>query len=348
MGKCCKIKEVIGGEFSVSLDGKSYTLNKKARGYYYASGRTSLSVILEAVKESRGAEKITICAPDYVCGSVINTIKDSGTKILFFRVGVDMLPSDDLYEIVPVSDALLLVNYFGLVDLDPIIAKIKKLNDSIVIIIDDVMNYYGFGEYTGYDYSFNSFRKWFPVPDGAEIKCKHQESIRKTFDVENTFYKYKLAGNILKNYQELVGIDLCLELLDKGEELLDREHMASGSGFTETVMETINKNSASLRRKSNASILHEGLTDMGIEHLYDQESTPLFVPIILKRNRDKIRKLFFENNVFCPIHWPSAWQDDFSGLELNPLYEWELSLICDQRYGESEMLKQLEILKHAV
>lgn len=66
--------------------------------------------------------------------------------------------------------------------------------------------------------------------------------------------------------------------------------------------------------------------------------------VFIKR-RDEIRKAFFHNNIFCPIHWPADWQINYSDVRTNPLYEMELSLICDQRYGEEEMTMQLEILK---
>lgn len=340
------MKSIIGGEYKLSQDLLKIS-NDKPSQRYHASGRAALFKIMDAVRKSVGVEMPVICVPDYICKSVVETLVDSNSKLIFYHVNETLLPSDDFFRLIQEADAVLIVNYFGLMEINNLITNIREKNCNIRIIVDDVMNYYGFGNYEGYDYAFTSFRKWFAVPDGAEIKSNilEGETILPTL-TENNFYKYKMAGNILKNYRELVGDDICLSLLQKGEELMDKEYIASSSKYTGYLMARIDKTAFAERRKDNAKILHEGLNALGINHIYRQDAIPMFIPIFLKERRDAVRKSLFDNNIFCPIHWPADWQK--KEMDINPLYKWELSLICDQRYGEKEMLQQLEILKDAI
>lgn len=336
-------KRIIGGEYMISSSISTIAI-KEVNHYYYASGRTALAVIIDSIRKSLGgAEHPRICIPDYVCGSVVDCLVKACVELSFYRIDKSLLPSQDFWELINQSDAVLLINYFGYIDINSLTYRIRNNNRNIRIIVDDVMNYYGFAQYEEYDYSFTSFRKWFPVPDGAEIKCTLNDAEIPRIGENNMFYRYKLAGNILKNYRDYIGDDICLELIKKGEELLDSEYIASCSNFTKCFMEIEDKREAAKRRKRNAEVLHEGLDRLGIKHIYRCDAIPLFIPIFIK-NRDDIRKAFFRNSVFCPVHWPYDWQNKFFDLKINPLYYEELSLVCDQRYGEEEMAFQLEIL----
>ena len=79
---------------------------------------------------------------------------------------------------------------------------------------------------------------------------------------------------------------------------------------------------------------------MGVRHLYKKDATLLFIPIFVD-DRRSLRSLFFQNNIFTPIHWPHI-SDELNGN--NRIYDRELSLICDQRYDENDMNRQLEII----
>ncbi|MCX4272275.1 MAG: hypothetical protein OSJ71_08435 [Acetatifactor sp.] len=205
-----------------------------------------------------------ICVSDYVCKSVVDCLIKVRAEISFYKIDESLLPSAEIWELIDQSDAVLVVNYFGLVDIDSLTVGIRKKNKKVRIIVDDVMNFYGAAQYKEYDYSFTNFRKWFPVPDGAEIRCSHKEASIVRLEAETPFYRYKMAGNILKNYRDFIGDDICLELIKKGEELLDMEYMASCSSFTESFMDAEDITDAANRRRSNGWILHKGLEQLGI------------------------------------------------------------------------------------
>ena len=97
-------------------------------------------------------------------------------------------------------------------------------------------------------------------------------------------------------------------------------------------------------RRGNAVALYDGLKDIEfIKPLFDIEDLdcPLFVPVIIDKDlRNKVRQKLTDNKIYCPIHWPKPNADCSSNL-----YDMELSLICDQRYGELDMKRIISVLR---
>ena len=69
----------------------------------------------------------------------------------------------------------------------------------------------------------------------------------------------------------------------------------------------------------------------------------MFVPIIVPNGkRDALRRHLIRNEIYCPVHWPRP-----EGCVSN-LYDGELSLICDQRYGIEDMDRLISTLTEAL
>ena len=147
---------------------------------------------------------------------------------------------------------------------------------------------------------------------------------------------------ILKSFSGIFDPDVYLGLLEKGEKMMDDKYTFAASRMSRSLFERQDVSSVARKRRLNARILHFGLDDIGLKHLYNEESVPFFVPVFLddKIRRDEIREKMFNDNIYCPVHWPE-WNPDIK----NPLYDRELSLICDQRYDEDVMNRILEVFK---
>lgn len=340
--------KVIGGEFEIPLElykkgTERITERRYSDRYYYTSGRACLYAILNCIADAN-REYGGVLVPDYICASVTKTIKEAGYDFRFYQIGKDFLPDKkSLCEGLLKERIILLINYFGVSDLRESISLIRRKTEDAVIIIDNVQNYYGFAGKGDFDYMFTSFRKWFPVPDGAEVVAGRKQLYEKLkgFEGRNKFAQYKLAGNILKNFREELEDSVCLELIETGEKILDKGYRCRCTEYSLEVMKKLDKERYAERRKRNAKVLHEGLERIGITNIYREDAVPFFVPILLN-NREKVKEKFFENHIFCPIHWPHK-SAELQGN--NPLYDEEFSLICDQRYGENDMRRILEILE---
>ncbi len=337
---------VIGGEFLIDPQVYLQTENVCNNTSLFSCGRAALFAILRAISAKNGHSVILV--PDYLCSSITHTIDDVGLEYRFYHIGEELLPDwETLEPLLEKVDAVLLVNYFGLVNVQLFIDKVKehRKNGNLAIILDCVQDFYGMEKAKGYEFAFSSYRKWFPVPDGATIYNMTGKKLHN-FSNRNDFAQYTFAGNILKRFSSEVDPELYLHLLEQGEERLDKGYRCECSEMSRKLIQVLDFEGAAEKRKSNARILHERLTAWGIRHLYQEDVVPMAIPIFLeKERRDEVRKRLFRDNIFAPVHWP--WENkNVNGA--NVLYGTELSLICDQRYGDEDMCRELAALHSAI
>ena len=214
------------------------------------------------------------------------------------------------------------------------VSFIRGLDKDAIIIEDDVQAYYEFKKPLGdVDFKFTSLRKTFAVPDGGLVKTKHLLPVTET---PNTFGQYKAAASLLKSMREGNFNDqIYLEMFEKGETIIDSELECGMSLIAEKLYGSLDEERVKVRRLNNAHHIVELLEKNGIKPLLPliKDHVPLFIPIVL-RNRDEVRKRMFQQEIFCPVHWPLEGMDLKRG---KVMAETELSLIIDQRYGQKEM-----------
>lgn len=335
---------MIGGEFPIAV---TDVLNAEGRHsatpdvYTYSSGRAALYQILSYLKQDKGITRVLL--PDYLCSSVLVPVKALGLKFFFYQIDESLeLEQDNLLKLYGDNTVILLINYFGLKNLEKQIKVIRNIDKNAIIVEDDVQAYYEFLKPLGdVDFKFTSLRKTFAIPDGGLVKTKHKMPV---VDKPNTFGQYKAAAALLKSMREGNFNDkIYLEMFEKGESLIDEEIECGMSRIAEKLYYFINDEHVKVRRLNNASYLLEALKKIGVEPILPIQDghVPLFVPISLE-NRDDVRKAMFQKEVFCPVHWP------LEGMNLRRgkiMAEKELSLIIDQRYGRKEMDEIIAVIK---
>lgn len=327
---------IVGGEFAI--DSRLLSKNENSLELKYSCGRSVLYAILMHIKRKYGR----ILLPSYLCDSITRTVIDAEWKYDFYQVDECLHPvMDDVFnENIRICDAVLLIDYFGMTDVKEDIVSIRKKNKDVVVIEDDVQAFYAMNESLS-DFSFTSLRKWFPCPDGAILRENLSAKIEPFIKLENKWSQYKLAGNLLKEQSDYIDDAIMLSLLNKGEELLDGEYLSPCSAASMNIFSNLDLEDIAYKRKRNAQILHNELEKLGIRHLYSDNCVPLFVPVFVE-NRDELRRAFFTEQIFVPKHWPRI-SDEINGMSY--LYDTELSLICDQRYDEEDMFRQIDVLK---
>lgn len=335
---------MIGGEFPIAV---TDVLNAEGRHsinpdvYSYSSGRAALYQILNYLKQEKGINCVLL--PDYLCSSVLVPVKALALEFAFYQIDENLeLEQDNLSKLYKTGTAILLINYFGLKNLDKQIKTIRNIDERAIIIEDDVQAYYEFLKPLGdVDFKFTSLRKTFAIPDGGLVKTKHNMPV---VDKPNTFGQYKAAAALLKSMREGNFNDkIYLEMFEKGESLIDEEIECGMSRIAEKLYYFINDEHVKVRRLNNARYLLDELKKIGAKPILplNDDHVPLFIPIKLE-NRDVVRKAMFQKEIFCPVHWP------LEGLDLQRgkvMAEKELSLIIDQRYGRKEMDEIIAVLK---
>ena len=325
---------VIGGEFEIDLSRKGAFLEMQDT-YYYASGRSALYHILSSVKVKR------VWLPDYLCISVVEAVRKSGIKYVFYELDDNLDPKFE--TLAPDEyDAVLLIDYFGLKDLSVIENKIATFFPYTVLIEDDVQALYDFFKPINpyVHFRFTSLRKSLPVPDGGLVNTKHR---LLTASKPNTFSQYKLrAGELKYNRSDDSDDSEYLSLFEKGEDMIDENYESVMSSESKALFSSCNISESQLQRKINSRCLLNGLAEIGVKTVIpvQEEKTPLFIPVYLEY-RNKVRKAMFQYNIFCPVHWPLDGMPVKKGAEMA---EHELSLIVDQRYTADDMNRILNIL----
>ena len=335
---------MIGGEFQIAVTDILNAQNRHFDApdvYAYSSGRAALYQILKYLKQEKGI--IHILLPDYLCSSVLVPIKDLGLEYSFYPIDEQLeLIESEFSKRYKNYTAVLLINYFGLKDLSSQIKSIRGIDENAIIIEDDVQAYYEFKKpLGGVDFKFTSLRKTFAVPDGGLVKTKfHLPNVT----TPNTFGQYKAAAALLKSMREGNFNDqIYLELFEKGESLIDSEQECGISQIAEKLYSFMNEEHVKVRRLNNARYLMGELEKISVKPILplDDDHVPLFIPIILE-NRDIVRKAMFQNEIFCPVHWPL---DGMNVKRGEQMFREELSLIIDQRYGRKEMDEIISVLQ---
>lgn len=340
--------EIIGGEYDIDIHGLGYRhdSNNQLDGVYlYSTGRSALYYILLDIKQKYKIKKILL--PDYLCSSVVVSAEKAEMQVQFYELGNSLeLEKKSFANIYSNDAAVIIINYFGLQNLSNQVAYIRSLNKDAIIIEDDVQAYYEFlDDLNEVNYKFTSLRKSFACPDGGLVRTQSQMPI---VDSPNKFHQYKLAASILKSQRkpEYYDDEVYLHLFEKGENLIDEDIETGMSDISKDIFTKIDTDRLSLIRKRNANYIINGLEAMGLKSILpmSDKSTPLFIPIFLK-DRNKVRKYMFQNNVFCPVHWPLDGMNLKRGAEMA---EHEFSIIVDHRYTNNDMAFILELLEKSI
>ena len=126
-----------------------------------------------------------------------------------------------------------------------------------------------------------------------------------------------------------------MELFEKGENLIDSELECGMSRIAEKLYSIVDEERVKVRRLNNARYLIDELGKKSIRPILPllEDHVPLFIPIYIE-NRDEVRRRMFQQDVFCPVHWPLEGMPIKRGADMA---KHELSLIVDQRFNVQDM-----------
>ncbi|WP_026691508.1 hypothetical protein [Alteribacter aurantiacus] len=322
------------------------------------SGRTAIDYVLEDI--SKPIKKVYM--PSYCCASMIQPFNDRDIDVEYYDVISDREGLKYKINYDTDIDVFFANSYFGyeVTAMDFIIEEFKGRN---IIVIEDIthrlLSEKNFCEKA--DYIVASLRKWFPIPSGGlavklkgyfkeirllspstEIVDKKIEAMSKKaafmsgLESNNTYSEHE-KSNFLKLFAEF---NKSLHLEYKNIKIDDT---------SADILSRINIFNIQKRRRENSKYIHDALNhSKNIGFLITEPNfsrdCPLFVPIMVRaEKRDEVRKHLIKNDIFCPVHWPIP-NDDSLGDSTVQIYNEELSLICDQRYGHDDVKRIITAL----
>lgn len=343
------IDNEIGSEYELAkFDSCNYFQRNKSfvDSKFVFSGRTAIELVLLNEPHIRKA-----LLPSYCCNSMIDPFIKRDIKIEFYDVNYKDGLKIEL-DLIDDVDCILWCNYFGFNTAMP---NLEDFTTDGGIIIEDITHSFLSDNNSNIqsDYLVASLRKWTSVLSGGYVASRKKELDTADFKYPSKIFleEKKLAMTIKANY--LSGIrdinkDEFLRIFAKTNDWIkDNYSRVRIDEYSKRYLISANYDRYRDVRRSNARFLYDELSDCDdIKFLFplDEMDCPLFVPIILNnRIRNDLRNELIKNHIYCPIHWPKP--------ELNcesNLYDLELSLVCDHRYGYKDMKRMAEVIKRSL
>lgn len=352
----------IGSEFWTGCtpvsNNKDYTMRPKAIYDSYAnqfvetlSGRTALEHIVEIlVKKGKKSAYL----PAFCCHTMIEPFLTHGMNVFFYDV---VLTENGLHRLIDENhhcDCILLLDYFGHTDTETSEIALREQEKGVTTIYDATHSMYSEVDYSTYDFIYGSYRKWTDINCGflawkepSEKVCITQSSSEdddypimraKLFDMKASY----MEGGA-KSKEEF------LPLVNAAESILEKQyHHKMPDDRSKDVLKHIDVGFLKKVRKQNAQFLTEAINGMNDSRIrcfnptINKQDTPLFVAVnVALEDRDNLRKYLISNQIYCPIHWPISEMHP-SNSKSQVLFDSELSLICDQRYGLDDMYRMID------
>lgn len=309
-----------------------------------SSGRGALSLLLEQVKPR--VKRVLL--PSYICDSVILPFEQAGYELTYYDVDKYLKPID--IDLIKNSNLgiFLHMGYFGFSTNEILSDLISSLKSESVITIEDVTHtlFSQQNKSIESDFIIGSIRKWFGVPSGgflASNRIMSFELIDANVDFINIRrsslnqkFEYMSSRNESIKSTYLSGFNRAEHMLDEDIRPYKIDHES------EVIIKNLDNTELQSYRQRNYEFLLKHLRDVdGIEVIFnnvENDVTPMFFPIYVKNNRDKLRRKLIQNEIYCPVHWSIPKQvNGHLNITTKIIYDSILSIPCDQRYQIEDM-----------
>ncbi len=312
-----------------------------------SSGRDALNYIIQHLRLSSDDQ---VLLPAYLCSEVLAPFITAGIPYTFYRVTENLQCDikDIQQKITHRTKMVLLIHYFGF---PQPVREVKKILKKNILLVEDCVHGFlstlhrqSLGSFG--DISFTSYRKYFPVPDGAKIELHSGGGP----PVRRTAFLYPALRTILLLFK---GLSLQLPGLVPDsffyrsftftERFLSlRQKPARMSFLSQRILPTVDLQHLAAARRKNYAYLLAHVNHKKIRPLFPvlpEGVCPLGFPILCQE-RDQLKEHLIARRIYPPIHWTLPEQIDPQ--EFPPSSQLSKSILtipCDQRYTEKEMDK---------
>jgi len=302
---------------------------------WFQSGRSAISFIIQDIKKKRHCSSVEL--PEWCCDSVILPFLKAGFNVRFYPVSLknDTVDIKPFYE----SDIVFLIDYFGYND------GLTLFQDSESIVIRDITHSIFSTNRMEADYYCGSVRKWCGLYTGGFAWASNDNfsSLSVSPVSEEYLSLRKQAMNEKKEYLSGKRRDKnYLNVFRRAEDILNCDVTVHASCSEDDInVKYLNSKWIIERRRENAQFILDNYKGRVLFQEIDKSNCPMFVPVLSTR-RDQLRKYLAENRIYLPVHWPISSYHSIS--VASQIFEQEISIVCDQRYGIKDLEKMVSLL----
>lgn len=301
---------------------------------WYLSGRSALKSIISDIQKKQSVKIAAL--PAWCCDSMILPFIEAGIEHVFYSVYVE---NGHLMQDVSAAcecDILFIMDYFGY-------TGTVSSGGFHGTVIRDITHSVFSEHYSDADYYFGSLRKWAGFLTGG-FSFGHDGC---TLPVDETYVEKRRSAMELKVAYISGDSDNkdYLSVFAEAEEYLENCSSAGAAQSDIQAAKFLNVELIKSKRRQNAAMLLEAFADIAIFPKIDDAECPMFVPILVPDGkRNELRRYLIDHKIYLPVHWPLSEYHDIDARS-RQIYDNELSLVCDQRYDESDMERMVKTIK---
>ena len=313
--------DAVGGYFELEL----------RKGEHYHKNALRLNTARNCFEYILRARKYTkVYIPYYTCEVMLEPLKKCNVDYVFYHINEQLEPIEETYQLQP-TEAFLYTNYYGLKQrcVERLVEQYGKQ-----LIVDNAQAFFA-EPLEGID-TFYSARKFFGVADGAYLYTDAQLDME--FEQDQS---YQRMSHLLMRAD--VGAEAGYGEFRKNDDSLIDNPIRLMSNLTEKILCSIDYDSIKQQRRSNYMQLDEQLRNKnGIHLTMDDDAVPIVYPYLT--DDATLRKRLIENRIYVARYWPNVldWCRPCDIEET--LAKDMIPLPIDQRYGEEEMKRIIEII----
>lgn len=320
----------IGGYFEIADCEQADNFPHK-NGILLNTARNALEYILRSIKGIK-----LIYLPYFTCEVVLEPIKKLQLPYKLFHINQQLEIED---EITLNDDEYIIANnYYGIKDIY-IQSLYKKYGNHL--IVDCAQSFFTTAS-PGIK-AFYSTRKFVGVADGGIAYLGNESGVDLSFyDVEPT----ETHSDHLYIRKEQ-GPEAGFKIYQANEVKLDNQPIRLMSDTTRQILESVDYDMIRKIRRDNFKLLHNALNQTNLLSdicYFDEYCVPLVYPFYCN-NASEVREMLRKNRTFTAQYWPNILRDCSPESVEYKLASNIVSLPVDQRYGEEDMKKIIEIIQ---
>ena len=306
----------------------------------FRSGRDILSYIAACHKNRKN-----LIMPEYFCESMIKPFENNNFEVLFYALNADFSPcTNKLFELVNIyPDAILmLVDYYGYTDFNPLKIQIKEFYPNLLIIEDATHDLNKIlVPNNAVDFTLCSLRKWLPIPDGA-ICVSNTHSFEILEDENNFFTEQKRMAmrekTLYLSDKSTTRKEKFLNLNSIAENFIAFSSNPVGiSKLSQIILSVLDIEAIIEKRKYNYTILDVILRKtLSKELLLSPNPGGTFMYPLYLDNRNEIQQKLAKKGLYSQILWPQYLKTCMCS-HSKKFYDKLLAIPIDQRYSSDDM-----------
>lgn len=318
---------------------------------YFSLCREALLSI--AIKYRNSAKRVLL--PAYTCQTVIDPFLQEGWAICYYGISRQLrIDTDDLSEKFKVFKPNLCVAhpYYGADLNQKELDALSELKNKGCCLVEDLTQcVFSTQRSEIFDYFTGSYRKWFPIPDGAFLTGKDVVPEQRE---ENTAFVQSMADAMYLRHVFHMTNDCHVKEISRRVGNTAIGHISGEivrhgmSAFSMSLLSQVDVEDVKRRRQDNYAYLYDRLANnSGIEivdrSMDEVTCAPLFFPIYVK-NRREFQKVLAQHEIYAPVLWPVHDDAVLINDHIKGIFSEVLMLPVDQRYTVEDMKRMIDVI----